>query len=124
MLGGLLSPVTGLIGGDGEKPDKEKKENAAAPAKQTVVGTIRFSYEGFVLIYTPVRLNIPAGTKATTVGKDGIPQDVELRISEQRKNTFLVADVVSGSPKAGQIVMATLSNSKPANAAPEYQVLP
>jgi len=86
-----------------------------------VLGTIRFAYDNFVLIYTPVKLNVPAGTKVTTLGKDGVPRGVELSLSDERKGAFLVADVISGQPLAGDLVVIVPGNRGATVA--EYQVL-
>jgi hypothetical protein len=86
-----------------------------------VIGTIRFAYDDFVLIYTPIKLDLPAGTRVTTVGKDGEPRAVELSLSKERKGPFLVADVSSGEPMAGDIVVLL---PKPGSGkVAQYQVL-
>lgn len=85
-----------------------------------VVGTVRFAYEGFVLIYTPTGRATPAGTIATTLDTDGNPTGVELRIGAERKNAFLVADILKGDPKAGHFVII---KPKLQPGASDYQVL-
>ena len=57
---------------------------------------------------------------ATTLDKEGRSTGVELRISEERKNSFLVADILRGSPKAGQFVVV---QPKLQPGATDYQVL-
>ena len=117
--------VGGLIPFGGDRKSEKTEAEAPAPAvpvtPDKVLGTVRFAYDNFVLIYTPVKLNIPAGTKVTTVGKDGVRRGVELTLSNERKGTFLVADVVSGQPLAGDLVVIV----PPAHGATvaEYQVL-
>lgn len=86
-----------------------------------VIGTIRFAYDDFVLIYTPIKLDLPAGTRVTTVGKDGAPRAVELSLSKERKGPFLVADVSSGEPMAGDIVV--LLPKTGSGKVAQYQVL-
>lgn len=126
FVGGLLPP-----GGDGEegktrdKGGREKQGREipppSSPDPDKVIGTIRFAYDDFVLIYTPVRLELPAGTRVTTVGKDGVPRDVELSLSEERKGTFLVADVAAGEPMPGDLVVLAPGTGSPKVA--QYQVL-
>jgi len=103
--------------------EKAASESAAsAPVEpDKVIGTVRFAYDNFVLIYTPIKLDLPAGTRVTTLGKDGLPRPVELSLSKERKGAFLVADVSSGEPLAGDIVV--LLPSAGAAKVAEYQVL-
>jgi plastocyanin len=125
FIGGLLP-----FGSEKKEHKAAEKAAAAAAAQQTapvapspdqVVGTVRFAYDNFVLIYTPIKLNLPAGTRVSTIGKDGLIHDVELSMSSERKGTFLVADVISGQPVAGELVVLK-PGSKAATVA-QYQVL-
>jgi len=93
----------------------------AATEPSQVVGTVRFAYENFVLIYTPLKTSLPAGTKVTTVGQDGAPGGAQLSMSTERKGAFLVADVVSGQPRSGDLVV-TVPDRK-GRALADYQVL-
>ena len=93
----------------------------ATTAPDQVIGTVRFAYDNFVLIYTPIKLTVPAGTRVTTVGKDGLPQNVQLSMSAERKGAFLVADVVSGQPMAGDLVV--LASGPKSSTVADYQVL-
>lgn len=124
LLDGVVKSITAPIGnvidfffGEGEKkPPAETK-----PAeRQQVIGTVRLTYDNFVLIYTPTGIAFPPGTTATTLDQDGKPTNCELRIGSERKNSFLVADVIKGSPKAGQLVV---TRQQPAPGASDYQVL-
>jgi len=90
-------------------------------APDQVIGTVRFAYDNFVLIYTPIKLTVPAGTRVTAVGKDGLPKDVQLSMSAERKGTFLVADVISGQPMAGDLVV--LASGPKSSTVADYQVL-
>ncbi|MFT5469380.1 MAG: hypothetical protein ACI8UO_004501 [Verrucomicrobiales bacterium] len=103
--------------------DKDDKPDAEAPKQQPkpqVIGTVRFAYEGFVLIYTPTGRATPAGTIATTLDTEGNPTNVQLRIGAERKNSFLVADVLEGSPRSGQFVII---KPKLQPGATDYQIL-
>tara|TARA_R110002096_G_scaffold135954_3_gene288228 strand:- start:1501 stop:1962 length:462 start_codon:yes stop_codon:yes gene_type:complete len=102
------------------KADKKKTEEESEPQK--LVGTVRFSYEDFVLIYSPTNASVPPGTPLTTVNKEGIPQSVKLKMSAERKGSFLVADVVKGNPKSGHLVV-TDPKAASASQQSEYQVL-
>jgi len=123
-LAGVMSTFS--FGGDKEKA--EKGDDAQKPkretSEQTVVGTIRFNYEGFVLIYTPTKANVAPGTIVTVLGKDGKPQDVEMKISAERKESFLVADIIRGDPKAGQLVITSATPSTSSGgSSDDYQIL-
>ncbi len=113
--------------GEEKKAERAKEKAAAEPtaaapvSPEQVIGTVRFAYDNFVLIYTPIKMDLPAGTRVTTLGKDGQPRPVELSLSKERKGTFLVADVSSGEPLAGDIVV--LLPSAGAATVAEYQVL-
>ena len=117
--------VGGLLPFGGDRKEEKAAEDPIPPVVSAepdkVLGTIRFAYDNFVLIYAPVKLNVPAGTKVTTIGKDGVPRGVELTLSNERKGSFLVADVVSGQPKAGDLVVIIPGNRGATVA--EYQVL-
>jgi hypothetical protein len=111
-----------------QKAEQRAAEKAAevppvptTTAPDQVIGTVRFAYDNFVLIYTPIKLTVPAGTRVTTVGKDGLPQDVQLSMSAERKGTFLVADVISGQPMAGDLVV--LASGPKSSTVADYQVL-
>lgn len=136
----LLSPfvsaarfVGGLVPFGSERKAEKAAEKAAADAAAAqaavppvvepdkVIGTVRFAYDNFVLIYTPTKLDLPAGTRVTTIGKDGLPRPVELSLSKERKGAFLVADVSSGQPMAGELVV--LLPKAGAGKVAQYQVL-
>ena len=120
--------VGGLLPFGGEKKEHRAAAKAAAeqpeavaPAPDQVIGTVRFAYDNFVLIYTPIKLNVPAGTRVTTLGKDGLSRGVELAMSNERKGAFLVADVISGTAQAGDLVV--LVPGPKATTVAQYQVL-
>ncbi|MEM1296705.1 MAG: hypothetical protein AAGH89_15175 [Verrucomicrobiota bacterium] len=120
VLKAPINLISSLVpSGGGVKESKADKETQADPKK--IVGTVRFSYENFVLIYSPTSAAVPPGTPLTTLAKDGTPQSVELKMSAERKGSFLVADVVKGNPKSGHLVV-TSSGSGSASRS-EYQVL-
>ncbi|RFC47979.1 MAG: hypothetical protein DVB23_000822 [Verrucomicrobia bacterium] len=133
FVGGLL-PFREAEENDKDRDEASSRTLQSAQSAQTaqeaepipadpdkVIGTIRFAYDDFVLIYTPIKLDLPAGTRVTTVGKDGVPRAVELSLSKERKGPFLVADVSSGEPMAGDIVVLL---PKPGSGkVAQYQVL-
>ncbi len=116
--------------GDGEGKDAKKQADPAeaptpAMSEPKIVGTVRFSYEDFALIYTPTKVDIAPGTLVTVLGKDGEPQDVEMRISAERKDAFLVADLVRGRPKSQQLVVTkSVPIATGASSVEDVQVLP
>ncbi len=113
--------IQALIPGGGGKADQSEPEDTAP--HETVVGTVRFSYEGFVLIYSPTSTNLPPGTALTTIDKQGISQAVELKMSAEKKGAFLVADIVSGSPRAGHVVVTKRGGISQPVQREEYQHL-
>ncbi len=124
VLAAPLNATVGFLGsvfpkGGGEEKPEEKKEDEAP---QRMVGTIRFSYEGFVLIYSPTNEMLPPGTKLTTISKEGAAQDTVLKLSAEKKGSFLVADIVKGDPKSGHLVVTQKGGGTAARS--EYQVLP
>ncbi|MEM7010719.1 MAG: hypothetical protein AAF585_04465 [Verrucomicrobiota bacterium] len=121
IVGDVIDTVTAPIGnlidavfGDEEAAPEQKAQ------QMKVIGTVRFTYEGYALIYTPTGSSTPAGTIATTLDAEGNPSAVEMRISAERKNSFLVADILRGSPKAGQMVIV---KPRLQPGASQYQVL-
>lgn len=79
-----------------------------APRKKVaeIVGTVRLCQDGFVLIEVE-RMGKPApaaGTELIVVGTDGTPKEVELKLSDARKGSFFVADVLQGVPAIGDRV--------------------
>lgn len=121
FVGDVIDTVTAPIG---NLIDAVFGEEEAAPQqpkqKMKVIGTVRFTYEGYALIYTPTGSSTPAGTIATTLDSEGNNTAVELRISAERKNSFLVADILRGSPRAGQMVVVKPQLQPGAS---QYQVL-
>ena len=123
-IGKAINFVIGLVPFVGDDKDKEDNNVSAQEAENlTVVGTVRFTHDGFILIYSPTKATIAAGTKLMTLDKEGIPKDVELTMSAEKKGSFLVADVVRGDPKSGELVVTApqqIASRKPS----EYQLLP
>lgn len=120
VLKAPINLISNLVpSGGGKTEAKTEEEEPSTPKK--VVGTVRFSYENFVLIYSPTNAAIPPGTMLTTIAKDGTPQTVELKMSAERKGSFLVADVVKGNPKSGHVVVTSPSTAPPSQS--DYQVL-
>lgn len=111
---------------DAEPKSDAKQEDAPQMSEQKVIGTVRFSYDGMALIYTPTKAAVEPGTLVTVLSKDGSPQDVQMRISDERKDAFLVADIISGTPTSGQLVVTKpVPLAGPGDSAvDEYQILP
>jgi hypothetical protein len=114
-------PPATAASAEGEANTQVADAREAASGATQVVGTVRFAYENFVLIYTPLKTALPAGTKVTTVDKDGVAGGTELSMSTERKGAFLVADVISGHPRSGDLVVTVPGRKDRALA--DYQVL-
>ncbi|MDB6073982.1 MAG: hypothetical protein JWO89_1622 [Verrucomicrobiaceae bacterium] len=92
---------------------KPKKEEDTKEAKQLMVGTIELvnPEQRFVLIRTIAHLMLPVGTELFSRGPDG--QTTKLKVTPERKGTFLAADIVSGSPQSQDTVLFQAPSSAP-----------
>ncbi len=98
--------IGAIFGGEtGELEERGEAANPVVPPSRLVVGTVRFSYEGFVLIHSPTRTGVAAGTRVMTLDEKGQDLGARMEMTGDRKHSFYVADVVEGSPRAGEVVV-------------------
>jgi len=100
-----------------EAPEPSEKRRPEVPRK---VGAIRLCHGTFVLISARARTAPAAGARLTTLDGGGQPTDVELEMTDVRKGTFLVADVISGNPQSGATVVTVVEEEADEE---EYQFL-
>ena len=112
-----MTRVIPFVGGE---PREEKNEPDAEVFSPEAIGTIRFIYDSFVLIYTPTNAKVAAGSEVMVLDRDGRTETARLRMSAERKGDFLVADRISGQPSSGQLVVTTEGRSARVS---DYQVL-
>ncbi|MBL9117219.1 MAG: hypothetical protein JNJ83_19590 [Verrucomicrobiaceae bacterium] len=85
---------------------KKRKPQPQVAITEAVVGAVDLvnTEQNFVLIHNPDRRTWPVGTELVAETVDGM-EVAKLKVSPERMGTFLTADIVSGNPEKGQIVM-------------------
>ncbi|MEM0970300.1 MAG: hypothetical protein AAGJ31_13160 [Verrucomicrobiota bacterium] len=91
------------IPGKGRSERKNAEEENEAGVE--VLGAVRYTHDDHVLIYSMNDKLLEAGMRVSILGKDGRVKDVELRVRDIRKGGFVVADLVSGEPDSGDLVI-------------------
>lgn len=83
-----------------KKPEAEQKDNTVH-----VIGVIELvnPEQRFVLIRMHGKLAIPAGREITAMDAGGA--QTKLKVSPEKKQDFLIADIVDGNPRAGNLVV-------------------
>ena len=91
----------------------------APPPMKIPVGTIHHvdPAGGFVLIRSSRILQIEPGTIISVLGDDGTPVG-SVEVSPARKGQFLTADILSGTPLAGQRTLMEYTQPTPGAPAP------
>jgi hypothetical protein len=102
----LALPSCSLIGA-GVRALRSKKKPEPARDDNTVhmIGVIELvnPEQKFVLIRTHGRLSIPAGREITAMDAGGAT--TKLKVSPEKKQDFLIADIVDGNPRVGNLVV-------------------
>jgi len=95
------------------------EEPPAPPSMKIPVGTIHHvdPAGGFVLIRSSRILQIEPGTIISVLGDDGTPVG-SVEVSPARKGQFLTADILSGTPLAGQRTLMEYTQPTPGATAP------
>ncbi len=93
------------------------EESPEPPSMKIPVGTIHHvdPAGGFVLIRSSRILQIEPGTIISVLGDDGTPIG-SVEVSPARKGQFLTADILSGTPLAGQRTL--MEYAQPLSGAP------
>ena len=97
----------GLFGRKGKSEDEEPEENRPLIEPQKLpIGSVHLVHEtgGFVLIQSSRLASIPAEAELFTYNLAGRPTG-KLKMSPERKGSFLTADIVQGRPSAGDRVL-------------------
>lgn len=85
----------------------EKKKEADKPEKSEsqVIGVIEMvnPEQRFVLIRTESRMTVAAGQEITAVDSAGV--ESKLKVTPEKKQHYLTADVLEGNPKTGHLVI-------------------
>ena len=91
---------------------KQKDADSNGP-KQQEIGAIELvnPEQRFVLIRTPADILIPAGTVLYSTNPLG--EAVKLKVTPERKGSFLAADIVSGNPQKEDAVMYQAVSQEP-----------
>jgi hypothetical protein len=102
----LALPSCSLIGA-GVRAFRSKKKPEAARDDNTVhmIGVVELvnPEQRFVLIRTHGKLSIAAGQEITAMDAGGTT--TKLKVSPEKKQDFLIADIVDGNPRAGNLVV-------------------
>ncbi len=86
-----------------EKPQDSSAEEYWKVPRDIQIGEVTFVDDGgFVLLVNRKRLAIPVGQRLFGEGQGG---RTVLKVSEERSQTHLAADVVSGNPQMGDVVV-------------------
>ncbi len=109
--GGFFSAaMPAFLGGKKEKDEvalpKEEKPSPPLPT-EFPIGSIQMvrGDENFVLIRSSKAMNLEVGTEMMTYALNGKPTS-KLKLSPERKGSFVVADIVQGNPQKGDRVVA------------------
>lgn len=102
----LLLPSTGCVAiGNLLRPKPKPAETSSENAPATPVGIIELVNPDaqFVIVHLNANAPLPAGTELTSLNATGQP--AKLKVTPERKNIFITADIVSGSPQKGDSVL-------------------
>lgn len=108
LIACLSLPSCSLIGA-GLRKIPWKKKKAPADSKDNnftqVIGVVEMvnPEQKFVLIRTQTRMTISAGQELSAM--DGFGGFARLKVTPEKKQDFLTADIVDGNPRAGNVVM-------------------
>jgi hypothetical protein len=116
-LAALLCHCSSTSSPDSGKPDTAQDDPVA-------VGIIEFvnPEQKFVLIKMQSRMPMPPGHKLTALDATGALS--ELVVSPERKGTHLTADIVSGNPRRGNLIIHQPALNRPAGSAPNPSTAP
>ena len=102
----LLLPSTGCVAiGNLLRPKPKPAETSSENAPATPVGIIELVNPDahFVIVHLNANAPLPAGTELTSLNATGQP--AKLKVTPERKNIFITADIVSGFPQKGDSVL-------------------
>lgn len=127
----VLLPSTGCVAIGNllrKKPKPSDAKPEAAPAVN--VGAIELVNPDakFVIVHLNANSPLPVGTELTSTSASG--QTATLKVTPERKNIFITADIVSGSPQKGDPVLRgnvpaiSAAASTPAPATPTVSISP
>ena len=106
LLLSLLLPSTGCVAiGNLLRQKPKPAETSPEAAKAVPVGVIELvnADAHFVIVHLNANVPLPAGTELTSLNATG--QTAKLKVTPERKNIFITADIVSGSPQKGDNVL-------------------
>jgi len=106
LLLSLLLPSTGCVAiGNLLRQKPKPAETSPDAAKAEPVGVIELvnADARFVIVHLNANAPLPAGTELTSLNATGQPS--KLKVTPERKNIFITADIVSGSPQKGDSVL-------------------
>lgn len=91
----------GLVKRFGKKKEADKPEKS----ESQVIGVIEMvnPEQRFVLIRTESRMTVAAGQEITAVDSAGV--ESKLKVTPEKKQHYLTADVLEGNPKTGHLVI-------------------
>ena len=91
----------GLVKRFGKKKEADKPEKS----ESQVIGVIEMvnPEQKFVLIRTESRMTVAAGQEITAVDSAGV--ESKLKVTPEKKQHYLTADVLEGNPKTGHLVI-------------------
>lgn len=117
MLSTMLLAMT--VSGCGLFRKKPKPPPPASP--RVVIGTVHMTNPqmNFALIQTPGRASLPPGADLISSNEGG--ESSRMKVSPERKGVFLTADIVSGEPVKGDMVIwlrGEAAVSEPVNTPP------
>ncbi len=102
-----------MLGRLGSHEKTKPKDTDSTGAKQQEIGAVELvnPEQRFVLIRTPADILIPAGTVLYSTNPQG--EAVKLKVTPERKGSFLAADIVSGNPQKEDAVMYQAVSQEP-----------
>lgn len=102
----LLLPLTGCVAIGNLLRRKPKDTDAKPEATQPVqIGVVELVNPdaSFVIVHLNANSPVPEGTELTTISATG--QTAKLKVTPERKNIFITADITTGTPQKGDMVL-------------------
>lgn len=106
MLITLLLPQTGCVAvGNLLRKKQKPSDTKPAAAKPVAVGIVELVNPDarFVIVHLNANSPLPEGTELTCASATG--QTAKLKVTPERKNIFITADITSGTPQKGDVVL-------------------
>ncbi len=90
---------------------KKKDEPVQTDEGARLIGVVEMvnPEQRFVLVRTQGKILIPAGQELTAMDASGTT--TKLKVSPEKKQDFLIADIVDGNPRAGNVVVFKLDRT-------------